>query len=397
MTSAPSFASSQPSCRGCGEDALQLIPDYRALRRVTSDCKPWPAGGRLGWCGSCGLVQKAADQEWDQEVERIYSSYSIYHQSGGAEQAVFNLSNGAAQTRSERIFARLAAAVPLPQTGRMLDVGCGNGAALRAFGRLRPLWSMAGTELDERSRPEIEAIDHVEALYTCPIDDVPGEFDLISLVHVLEHIPRPVPFLEGLHRKLRPGGVLFVEVPDHRQNPFDLLITDHSTHFSRLSLPSVLRAAGFDPISLADDWVAKELSVAAQTVSISAAPSPIAPSVISSSAERAVASIVWLGAVNDRARELAGGPGATFGVFGTSIAAMWLMGDFERHIEFFVDEDPNRSGRLLQGRPIYRPEGIPDGMRVFLPMPSHVAHAICERLSANGIRRSFFLPPELPR
>jgi 2-polyprenyl-3-methyl-5-hydroxy-6-metoxy-1,4-benzoquinol methylase len=43
----------------------------------------------------------------------------------------------------------------------------------------------------------------------------PGSFHLVTLWHVLEHVPAPRPFLERLHDVTGPGGVLVVEVPDH--------------------------------------------------------------------------------------------------------------------------------------------------------------------------------------
>lgn len=39
-------------------------------------------------------------------------------------------------------------------------------------------------------------------------------FDNITLFHVLEHVPQPKQFLERCHSLLRPGGVLYVVVPN---------------------------------------------------------------------------------------------------------------------------------------------------------------------------------------
>ena len=35
-------------CSICGSGLLVEIAAFRQLRRVPSDCRPWPAGGRLG-------------------------------------------------------------------------------------------------------------------------------------------------------------------------------------------------------------------------------------------------------------------------------------------------------------------------------------------------------------
>lgn len=43
---------------------------------------------------------------------------------------------------------------------------------------------------------------------------VDREFDAIFLHHVLEHIAGPMDYLKLLHRMIKPGGILFVQVPD---------------------------------------------------------------------------------------------------------------------------------------------------------------------------------------
>ena len=146
----------------------------------------------------------------------------------------------------------------------MLDVGCGNGAMLRAFSQAVPRWSLAGTELDDKYRDVIESIPGVQSLHTCSPWDVPGEFDVITMVHVLEHIPQPEAYLRRLLTKLRPGGLLVVELPHHVANPFELLIADHCTHFAADTAAALLHRAGFEVLQTGDDWVPKELTLVAR-------------------------------------------------------------------------------------------------------------------------------------
>jgi hypothetical protein len=93
-------------CHVCGAPAVREHAPYRKLRRVTSDCQPWPAGGALGYCDACGTTQKVIGPGWQAEVKRIYEEYAIYHQGAGAEQSVFDQASGVAQARSDRLVAR---------------------------------------------------------------------------------------------------------------------------------------------------------------------------------------------------------------------------------------------------------------------------------------------------
>ena len=77
-------------CHVCGRDSLAICPEFSALRRVTSDCKPWPAGGKLGHCAVCGAVAASTDVAWRREADDIYRHYTIYYQGAGAEQSVFD-------------------------------------------------------------------------------------------------------------------------------------------------------------------------------------------------------------------------------------------------------------------------------------------------------------------
>ena len=143
----------------------------------------------------------------------------------------------------------------------MLDIGCGNGAFLRAFGRAFPQWELAGTELNGRYREDVLALEGVTQFHVGDPWEIAERFDFVSMVHVLEHIASPGRFLQGVRRILAPGGALFIEVPDAVANPFDLMIADHSTHFWSHSLRALLGTAGLVPSGPDSPWIAKELSL----------------------------------------------------------------------------------------------------------------------------------------
>lgn len=362
-------------CHNCGAARLRRAPGYENFFRVTSDCKPWPAGGQMGLCEACGLVQAVTDKRWEDESREIYTRYDIYHQSGGIEQTVFNPATGKGRARSDAIVEGLLPTAKLPESGRLLDIGCGNGAFLRACSRSLPGWVFCGSEFDTRHRAAVEAIRGVERLYSGSLTEIPGEFDVISLIHVLEHIPAPTTFLKQVAMKLRPGGWLVVEVPDCLINPFFLLVADHASHFSPGSLSRVVGDAGFEVLQAGDAWVAKEISLLARKP---IGPPASAPACPPAQAEQTYNNWKFLNESIAKAKALASR--GTLGLFGTSIGATWLDAQLQNAATFFVDEDPHRIGKQHEGRPIHAVKDIPAGASVFIVLPTPLAERIAERL-----------------
>jgi SAM-dependent methyltransferase len=52
-------------------------------------------------------------------------------------------------------------------------------------------------------------------------DQIPEGYDWIGASHVIEHVPDIIAWLTQMHSKLRPGGILFLVIPDKRYT-FDI-------------------------------------------------------------------------------------------------------------------------------------------------------------------------------
>lgn len=383
------------SCRICGAAALQELPEFAALARVTSDSKPWPAGGRLTVCGGCGALQKLPDAAWLAEIEAIYGAFEIYHQSGGAEQPIYDPAGNASAPRSAWLVEHLVKTLGLGGSGRLLDFGCGNGAALATFAARRPGWALSGSELSDRALPALRRIPGFTELYTCPPGDIPGRFTLITLIHSLEHLIAPVATLAELRGRVAEDGHLFVQVPDCRKTPYDLLVADHLLHFTLETLRLAGERAGYRTVALSDAVVTKELSWIGRPGPAAGA-NGAAETDASSGPDAAAAldlarrHVGWLAAQVAAAEALAA-RSPNFGIFGTSISGTWLYGVLRDRVAFFVDEDPGRINRRHMDRPILAPAALPADADVFVPLIPEVAASVVRRLAGRTAR--FHTPP----
>jgi hypothetical protein len=176
-------------------------------------------------------------------------------------------------------------------------------------------------------------------------------------------------------------------VPNAGASPFDLAVADHASHFTRNDLVRLAERAGLAPLVVADEWMAKELSLVAVRSDGVARAEPVVE--IESVEETISRKVAWLGTVLDQARKAAG-RATPFGIFGTSISAMWLYGELADKVDFFVDEDPGRIGEL-HGRPVVNPDRIPDQATVFVALLPGIATAVAARIGRSDINLE--IPP----
>jgi SAM-dependent methyltransferase len=140
--------------------------------------------------------------------------------------------------------------------GRILDIGCGDGGFLE---RLRQQgWEVFGTEFSESAyglATKRGVKIHRGEVASAGFPD--GYFDVVTLWHVLEHLPDPRTDLAEVRRVLRDDGLLVLEVPNIdsptfricREHWFPLDIPRHIQHFSPTSIQRLLHRVGFSGIS----------------------------------------------------------------------------------------------------------------------------------------------------
>jgi len=375
-------------CHLCGFDSLFVYPVYEHFKRITSDCRPWQAGGQLAQCERCGTVQKVVDGIFQKTIAEIYTTYTMYELAEGQDQQFFDQSSGKNIPRSERILDWVNERHPFQKHGRLLDIGSGNGALLRIMSRMMPGWDLAASELTDKYRASIESIPRCEGLYTCPLSEIPGQFDLIIMNNVIEHIIDPREMLQQIGQKLKPKGHLLVETVNLEQSPFDLLQADHCSHFTRTSLTHLLVSAGYTVEAAWDDCIPKELTLYAvysgKQGEIALSYPPFSKQIVSQNLD-------WLSRFSASAQRFR--KKGEMGIFGTTIAGTWLFAELAGDVAFFVDEDPHKINKTYLGKPVYSPQSLPAGKRVFLAFPTPVAERVAVRLKSTRTDIEWILPP----
>lgn len=93
--------------------------------------------------------------------------------------------------------------------GKLLDIGAGIGVfahEIRSHG-----WEVEASETNLYS---IKFLTEKLKIPCCEPEDVSGKYDVISIIHVIEHIENTGEFLRYVKDRLHPNGSVFIEVPD---------------------------------------------------------------------------------------------------------------------------------------------------------------------------------------
>jgi SAM-dependent methyltransferase len=356
-------------CLLCSTPTLRIIENFATLPRVTSDARPFSSGGTLAACRECGAIQKIPDETFVDEVQQIYATYDLYKHADGTEQTIFV--DGKPRKRSELLFDLLKQHAKLD---RLIDVGCGNGAALRTVSSRRPHTKLWGAELSDRTAAALRAIPNFQKLFTGPLSTIDAQFDTLTTIHVLEHVFEPVDFLEECATLLDRDGLMLVEVPDVETSPFDLVIADHLTHFSVSTLEYAMSQAGLRLSLLSNQIIRKEVTAIATRA---VPPCEVKRPLSRDGFERAQTTVNWLSDVLAHAQ--ATPTDLPLGVFGTSMAGMWLYGAMKDRVRFFVDEDDAKIGNQIDGHPILHPMAVPKSVRVLVPLPQETSIQVARR------------------
>ena len=226
------------SCINCGESIW--VPMWRSTPLDYADKSVY----QVKQCKRCGLARTFPFPEKNE----IALSYGR-----GAYNPVKKLGVKALEVLakvSERIKLRRLSY--LTQGRNLLDVGSGNGRFVRVANDQG--WNAYGYEpYQEASVPP----KYRDRFFRGRLGDLPlkeGAVDVVTMWHVLEHIPDPQMALQSVRKYLKEDGVLLIAVPNiqsflvkvARGWWYHLDVPRHLWHFSPESVSATLVSAGYE-------------------------------------------------------------------------------------------------------------------------------------------------------
>jgi 2-polyprenyl-3-methyl-5-hydroxy-6-metoxy-1,4-benzoquinol methylase len=193
-------------------------------------------------CNSCGLIYQSPRMD-AQELETYYTSGYRKFNDGSETPTEVNITE-----QSKRTCHLLSQCKNLGlSVSRHLDIGCSMGILLEEFKKAYNCESV-GIEPTITHR-NIAAARGLRVYPT--IEDLKANrethFDLITLSHVLEHLPAPIETLQLIRTKLlSQSGHLLIEVPNvFGHQSFE---PGHLFSFSEGTLLNIIKLAGFEPV-----------------------------------------------------------------------------------------------------------------------------------------------------
>jgi 2-polyprenyl-3-methyl-5-hydroxy-6-metoxy-1,4-benzoquinol methylase len=228
-------------CPTCGSDEARHELDKDHMRLVR--------------CERCDLVYVSPTFD-EAHYKEVYASPEY-------QEIVRDLGIKSHEYRVER-FGRERVALMAPHLAtarpRYLDVGCSTGFVVEAAHEAG--WEAIGIDLNPSAIEfgRTRGLDlHTVALEDAAFPD--ASFDAVSLFDVLEHLLDPVRTLHACTRLLRPGGILFLYVPNY-DSASRLLMgkdahfiwpTHHLNYYTPVTIRDLMARQGLDTVYVATE------------------------------------------------------------------------------------------------------------------------------------------------
>ncbi len=243
----------EPDCDHCGASNSEIV-----LAGCTDIRHGGPGSFDIVRCSGCGLAFLSPRPSLS-EISGYYPDDYLPHarSPGGESGDIAGLIEAVRSLLVKVYEMRFGPEVPRALTegrGKALDVGCGSGGSLSRLAKTG--WEIHGCDVSRRALKRADELVDGASLHhgRLPGIELPHSFfDLVTMMHVLEHTHRPIENLRAISDVLRDGGRLVVTVPNFasaearvfRRCWMGLDVPRHLYFFTPQSLCSMIESAGF--------------------------------------------------------------------------------------------------------------------------------------------------------
>ncbi|MHC4461919.1 MAG: class I SAM-dependent methyltransferase [Planctomycetota bacterium] len=200
-------------------------------------------------CAECGLMRQgfsSGTQTW-----------SITSYAGGKDRFFQQRKDKEAVQTGDYLKIILQLEKFMAKKGHLLEIGCAMGTLLNEIRKCG--WEVTGVEPEEwtcelaRNKYGLNVIN--TTFQEADLEE--SSFDVVLLLHVVEHLPNPAKGLLQIARFIRPGGYLVLETPRYDTLWFKLLkgrersvIPGHVYYFTQETIRALAHKLGLEVVKL---------------------------------------------------------------------------------------------------------------------------------------------------
>lgn len=255
-------------CYLCGQNKYETIFEYTELdkyeKMIINDQPEYYR--RWVKCSNCGLICSMSN--FIGNLDEMYSKgYRSREFRGETPEEAFNKIISLPKEQSENHYRvqyvktkyseltdMFSKTEPINKKRKVLDIGFGFCIFLGVF--IDGEWEGHGIDPDpstckfarEKLKINVYNGQYKKGLFGT-------QFDLITIIHVLEHMKKPIEFLKDVKEDLKDNGLVYIEIPDAvsfklMDKNEDVFNSGHYYMFSLSTIIKILSEAGFTILNI---------------------------------------------------------------------------------------------------------------------------------------------------
>lgn len=243
------------NCNVCSRNDSELL--FENIDRLHGN----PGIFKVVRCRNCGLVYlNPRPRNISDYYPDDYAPYNVKQEdffqkvAGNLMDAYYSNSLNIIVKLKSLLYKLIYDPVPKEYMGKILDIGCGNGIFL--YGLKKYGWDVFGLDMSEQAvefaRKKF-GLSNVEKGFFDDMNYPEESFDVITLNHVIEHLPDPANALLKINKLLKKNGLLIITTSNidsfnfklFKSKWFPLETPRHLNLFGHLSMNKILGKNGF--------------------------------------------------------------------------------------------------------------------------------------------------------